>query len=159
MRNGGLVVEVGLAQPPGTRSCGTGGEWQCCRAPGKHNTNYWLAEYEALRRQCSRADSVLIMTELRDRMREAELGRHTCGPHGSIDHMDADELILEIRVRSKPKFPDGDKRVLRLYFSEPAHEPGMLLAAMLAWKPDKPGRAIQDKQIVEAGQRVRDYFA
>ncbi len=91
-------------------------------------------------------------------MRAAELGNHSCGPDGSVDHMDADALILEIRVRSKPKFPDGKKRVVRLYYSEPAHEPNMLLAAMLAWKPDRPGRTIQDAHIKEAGQRVRDYF-
>lgn len=153
---GVALVDVLLADPPGARSCGEGGSWQCCRAPGRHNTNYWMAEFEALSRQCSRADGRLVKAELRKKMRAAELGALDYGPDRDVIQMRVCPIVLEIRVRRNVGAEDGN-RVVRLYFSEPAHVDGMILAAKLGWKHPL-GKAEQDAHAEEAGERVRNFF-
>lgn len=149
-------MDVHLAEPPGARSCGRGGTWQCCRGPGNRNTNYWMAEFEALLFQCSEADRRLLRSELKRKMERATRGDLVFGKSRDVYRIQVCPIVLELRVRSSPGTPSG-KRVVRLYFSEPAHEQGMLLAAKLAWKPPL-GKAEQNEHAKEAGERIRAFF-
>jgi hypothetical protein len=150
-------LEIQLAEPPGVRSCNQGGAWDACRGPGGRNTNYWMAEYEAMRRLCSEADGRLVKAELRTKMRRAELGGLVFGKDRDVNRMNVSPIVLEIRVRKNIGTDDGD-RVIRLYFSEPANVDGLLLASKLGHKHPL-GKAEQDEHAIEAGNRVRAYFA
>lgn len=152
----GKIVKVELAQPAGTRSCKSGGSWDWCRAPGRRNTNYWISEYEALLRTCSPADGRVLKAELRRKMQAAEAGGLVYGAKRDVVQMRIAPLILEIRVRRNVGTPDGD-RVVRLYFSEPSHEPQLLLAAKLGWKPPLDTTE-QDEHALEAQERVKAFF-
>lgn len=146
-----------LAEPAGVRSCDTGGAWDACRGPGARNSNYWMAEYEAMRRLCSEADGRLVKAELRSKMKRAEAGGLVFGKDRDVNRMNVCPIVLEIRIRKNIGTDDGD-RVIRLYFSEPAHVDGLLLASKLGYKHPL-GREEQDAHALEAGTRIQTFFA
>lgn len=97
-----------------------------------------------------------MKAEIRSKMGRAEHGKLAFGKDRDVNQMTVAPIILELRVRKNAGTPKGD-RVVRLYFCEPAHIEGMLLAAKLGWKPPQ-GKKEQNEQALEAEQRVRAYF-
>ena len=67
-------------------------------------------------------------------MRAAEAGALVYGAKHDVVQMRVAPLIREIRVRRNVGTANGD-RVVRLHFSEPAHEDRLRLAVELGWKP------------------------
>lgn len=159
-----------LAQPPGVRSCwkdlgnfvpGEGGGWKYCR--DCNGSAAFFAELNAMKSWMSRVDHDAFMVELRDVLDRAEVGRLIFGQGSASDvsKMDAVEVVLELRVRHRPRDSrrKGERQHIRIYFTEPDHQAGVLLMLLIASKrPGKPGLEEQDKQIREAQQRADAHF-
>ncbi len=90
-------------------------------------------------------------------MQRAMGGSLSYGPKSDVLQMRIAPLVLEIRLGRRLDTTQGEKLV-RLYFSEPAHEEGMLLAARLGWK-NPAAVAEQDAHALDAQERVLDHFA
>lgn len=64
--------------------------------------------------------------------------------------------VLEL-VAGK-QYINGVRYHLRLYFTEPIDQPGVLLLLSVAWKQDHPlGKKEQDEQAKEAFRRLRSH--
>ena len=72
--------------------------------------------------------------------------------------MQSADLVLELRFRQRIEYPAGT-RAVRLYFSEPDHEPDVMLAVSLAAKPaSEEGLDLQNEHIAEAQTRLQDHY-
>jgi hypothetical protein len=153
---------VGLAQPPGVRATRTGGEWKFIRGPAPRSCNYFIEEYEQFLLQCSEAERFLIKDEIASLMRSAEAGRCTFGRGRGydVDFMTCTTLVLELRLMTVPKRSAWGPVHLRIYFTEPEHDPGSFYIAKFAWKIGGAlGLKEQTKHATEAERRIKNFFA
>lgn len=157
-----------LAQPPGVRSCfkdvgksiaGEGGEWEYCR--NQNGSTSFFDECRDLTGWMCTIDRNAFLAELADLLDRATKGRLVRG-NGSladVSKMESAEVVLEIRVRQKPRNAKREKQHVRIYFTEPAHETGVLLMLHIASKrPDKMGVKEQNGHIMTAQRRADAHF-
>ena len=116
-------------------------------------------ERDTLRTLCRSADDFrLLKRELKGCFRRAEEGDLGYGKTSDVFRSQSADLVLEMRFRQRLQLPRGS-RVIRLYFSEPAHMPQMLLAAHLAGKPSSDhGLELQTEQMGEAQLRILKFL-
>ena len=146
--------EVRLAKPLGARSCGDGGRWEQC-----HSVPTWRAQLAAVQSICDTPDDFrLLKAELRRLLRAAKRGDLEYGKAADVYKMQSADLVLELRFRQRIEYPAGT-RAVRLYFSEPDHEPDVMLAVSLAAKPaSEEGLDLQNEHIAEAQTRLQDHY-
>lgn len=150
---GGGPRRVNLVRPLGDRSCNTGGTWESC-----HSANIDGEERAISTISRSDNDARLLRREMKTRLELAVNGRLNYGKDLDVYCCDVADLVLELRFDTRVQYPDG-VRAVRLYFSEPDSEPGLLLAARLAAKPATvQGLSLQDEHMREAQLRVERHF-
>lgn len=148
-----------LATPVGARSCGSGGHWEWSRAG--NGRAHVLHEFESLRRCIvSDVERNALFAELHDRMERAEQGllQLDSGSGGDVMQMAVAPIVLEIRLPDRHD-GDGQRRHVRLYFTEADHVPVELLALKLAWKhPGAIGLEEQNEHALEAKMRAETHY-
>lgn len=103
-------------------------------------------------------DYRLLIRELKQLWARAENGELNYGKGSDVYRSVTADMILEMRFRQRLQYPGG-RRVVRLYYSEPASVPSALVAAMLAAKPDKAsGLDMQDGHMEEAQSRILKFL-
>lgn len=148
---------MALAQPPGVRSCRDGGTWDWVRV--NNGVNPVLTEIESFCRGLARADAAAWKAEVAFFMEEATLGHWAFGHDRTVAFMARSRDVLELRLNDWSGGLPG-KRHVRLYFTEPAGHPGLLLALKLAWKVPGPiGVEQQNEHIDEAQRRYDEWCA
>mgnify|MGYP000268467394 FL=1 len=150
---------------------GCGGEWWTllCDSGRKRFTE----EVSALRSTCSKVEWRLLVADLAKLLKDAEKGLlifdatntrgEVCRPRGFKNceddktRLDVQE-VLELRIERTFNLNDR-RRHLRLYYSEPSDQPGMLLHLHLAHKASRAdGLAEQNCQIIEAQRRFNAWW-
>ena len=150
---------------------GCGGEWWTllCDSGRKRFTE----EVSALRSTCSGSEWPLLVADLSRLLEDAEGGLlvfdttntrgEGCRPRGFKNceddktRLDVQE-VLELRIERTFNLNDR-RRHLRLYYSEPSDQPGMLLHLHLAHKASRAdGLAEQNCQIIEAQRRFNAWW-
>lgn len=150
---------------------GDGGEWRTllCDSGRKRFTE----EVSALRSTCSKVEWRLLVADLAKLLKDAEKGLlifdatntrgEVCRPRGFKNceddktRLDVQE-VLELRIERTFNLNDR-RRHLRLYYSEPSDQPGMLLHLHLAHKASRAdGLAEQNCQIIEAQRRFNAWW-
>lgn len=146
---------VALEQPPGNRSCKTGGTWEKC-----HVSPDWSAGLEAVKVMSRSDDDFRLLKREIDRfMKAAQRGDLVYGKDADVYRMATASLILELRFDRRVEYPDG-RRAVRLYFSEPDLEPGVLLAVKIGAKPTTVGGLdLQNEHAAEAQDHVLAHYA
>lgn len=153
-----------LEQPVGARSCGSGGEWAV--AVDTDDVAYVTLETRALMDECTGpVQKAMVKSEIAQRMAQARSGdlslvrKLASGRRvGDVEFMECTRCVLEIRLESDTGEDEG-RRHVRLYFTEPAQEPSVLLALMLASKaPLDLGLQEQTEHAKTAeGRAIRHY--
>lgn len=143
-----------LATPHGQRSCGVGGTWSIC-----HSKPAWSAQLAAVQQLTLNQDDFrLLKRELARLWKLAETGDLEYGKDKDVNKMQTGDMVLEMRFRHHVGYPEG-KRAVRLYFTEPDHEPDVMLAVSLGAKPaTEAGLDLQNDHIAEAQARIVDHF-
>lgn len=150
---------------------GCGGEWWTllCDSGRKRFTE----EVSALRSTCSDNEWRLLIADLAKLLKAAQKGLlifdatntrgEVCRPRGFKNceddktRLDVQE-VLELRIERTFNLNDR-RRHLRLYYSEPSDQPGMLLHLHLAHKASRAdGLAEQNCQIIEAQRRFNAWW-
>lgn len=150
---------------------GDGGKWWTllCDSGRKRFTE----EVSALRSTCSKVEWRLLVADLAKLLKDAEKGLlifdttntrgEVCRPRGfkscedDKTRLDVQE-VLELRIERTFNL-DERRRHLRLYYSEPSDQPGMLLHLHLAHKASRAdGLAEQNCQIIEAQRRFNAWW-
>jgi hypothetical protein len=150
---------------------GDGGKWWTllCDSGRKRFTE----EVSALRSTCSKVEWRLLVADLAKLLKDAEKGLlifdatntrgEVCRPRGFKNceddktRLDVQE-VLELRIERTFNLNDR-RRHLRLYYSEPSDQPGMLLHLHLAHKASRAdGLAEQNCQIIEAQRRFNAWW-
>ena len=150
---------------------GCGGEWWTllCDSGRKRFTE----EVSALRSTCSKVEWRLLVADLAKLLKDAEKGLlifdatntrgEVCRPRGFKNceddktRLDVQE-VLELRIERTFNLDDR-RRHLRLYYSEPSDQLGMLLHLYLAHKASRAdGLAEQNCQIIEAQRRFNAWW-
>lgn len=165
----GYALQAMLAQPPGVRSCrnglqdgqpgavGSGGTWlDCTLLFGEHQTDL-AACLEGL----GEFERTYLIAELRILTMRAEAGALYFRPRkddaGEVTQSHIRPRVLEI-VMTKRRGEEGQQQT-RIYFTEPAHEPGVLLHLLLAWKrPGPAGLEEQDGHMIQADRRLDHHY-
>jgi hypothetical protein len=149
---------VKLVQPPGDRSCRTGGGWKACR-DASTGANYWMQEFSLLERTLAPSNFELLRQELHFKMRKAEAGRLNYGHDLNVELLACAPTVLELRLSARPG-EHGRTCLIRLYFTEPDVHSEMLLALKLAWKQPGPmGLEEQNGHARNAAWRADRYLA
>lgn len=149
----------GLAQPGRSYRTGSkrgeGGFWCACDDPPT-----WALELETLRVMSRSLDDFLLLKrELRSLRDLAAEGQLYYGPDSDVVRSQSADLVLELRFRRRLEYPDGGTKVVRLYFSEPAHLRSALVAAKLAVKADdEAGLEAQTAHMAEAQLRILKFL-
>lgn len=95
-------------------------------------------------------------------MAEARQGRCGFGPNAEVDQMSISRtgVVLELRVQSTDGAGDLEVELhVRMYFTEPEHEPRVLLSALLAAKRDYPmGKEDQNQHVRIAERRLDRHY-
>ena len=146
-------MPVPLATPVAVRSCRrAGGEWRWCHEYGRGEQ----AALEAL--ATNERDLSMLKREIKRLLERASRGQLRFGKKDDVWTCTTGPSVLELRFDQRVQFPNG-KRAVRLYFSEPACDEGILLMVRLAAKPaSKDGLDVQDDHIREAELRVRKHY-
>ncbi|MEV8029148.1 hypothetical protein [Cellulosimicrobium funkei] len=146
--------KVALEMPHGNRSCGTGGTWAKC-----HANPDWEAGLAAVKVMARSDDDFRMLSREIDRfLKAAERGDLTYGKSEDVYRMTTAPLILELRFERRVEYPDG-RRAVRLYFSEPDVDPGVLLAVKLGAKPATAGGLdLQNDHAAEAQDHVLNHY-
>ena len=150
---------------------GDGGKWWTllCDSGRKRFTE----EVSALRSTCSKVEWRLLVADLAKLLKDAEKGLlifdttntrgEVCRPRGfkscedDKTRLDVQE-VLELRIERTFNL-DERRRHLRLYYSEPSDQLGMLLHLHLAHKASRAdGLAEQNCQIIEARRRFNTWW-
>lgn len=150
---------------------GDGGKWWTllCDSGRKRFTE----EVSALRSTCSKVEWRLLVADLAKLLKDAEKGLlifdatntrgEVCRPRGFKNceddktRLDVQE-VLELRIERTFNLNDR-RRHLRLYYSEPSDQPGMLFHLHLAHKASRAdGLAEQNCQIIEAQRRFNAWW-
>lgn len=150
---------------------GDGGKWWTllCDSGRKRFTE----EVSALRSTCSKVEWRLLVADLAKLLKAARKGLlifdatntrgEVCRPRGFKNceddktRLDVQE-VLELRIERTFNLNDR-RRHLRLYYSEPSDQPGMLLHLHLAHKASRAdGLAEQNCQIIEAQRRFNAWW-
>ena len=150
---------------------GCGGEWWTllCDSGRKQ----FAEEVSALRSTCSNNEWKLLVADLAELLEAAQKGLlifdttntrgEVCRPRGFKNceddkpRLDVQE-VLELRIERTFNLDDR-RRHLRLYYSEPSDQLGMLLHLYLAHKASRAdGLAEQDCQIIEAQRRFNAWW-
>lgn len=138
-----------LAQPPGVRStrrrdgtAGEGGTWVPARDSAGDGGSHYAHEIARVLRGAPSIEIAVTKAELATKLRRATQGLLTFGADGDVDQMSVAPRVLEIRIKSVKAV--GFSLHIRLYFTEPAHEPGCLLMLLLEGK--SPGRIGLEEQ-------------
>ena len=150
---------------------GDGGKWWTllCDSGRKRFTE----EVSALRSTCSKVEWRLLVADLAKLLKAAQKGLlifdatntrgEVCRPRGFKNceddktRLDVQE-VLELRIERTFNLNDR-RRHLRLYYSEPSDQPGMLLHLHLAHKASRAdGLAEQNCQIIEAQRRFNAWW-
>jgi len=150
---------------------GDGGEWWTllCDSGRKR----FAEEVSALRSTCSDNEWRLLIADLAELLKAAQKGLlifdatntrgEVCRPRGFKNceddktRLDVQE-VLELRIERTFNLNDR-RRHLRLYYSEPSDQPGMLLHLHLAHKASRAdGLAEQNCQIIEAQRRFNAWW-
>lgn len=154
MDHGYSLAQPGRSYRSGGKR-GEGGFWCACDDPAT-----WELELDALRVMSrTRDDFLLLKRELRSLRDLAAEGKLYYGPDSDVVRSQSADLILELRFRRRLEYPDGGTKVVRLYFSEPAHMRLALVAAKLAVKSDDDGGLeAQTQHMAEAQLRILKFL-
>ncbi|WP_165216318.1 hypothetical protein [Schaalia sp. ZJ1691] len=145
-----------IAQPPGIRSTKEGGYWE--NAKSKDGRIYLQDDFRAIRANVSLTDKgwAMFLAELNKAMTRAENGRwnfDTTRDKGIVCQTRRHEEVLEARLKTTVD-ADGAHWLVRLYFTEPECEEGLLLSLCMGWKvPGQAGLDQQDRHIDQAYER------
>lgn len=140
-----------LAQPPGVRSCSTGGEWEFCR-DAANGGSHWQRDLQRLLHNATPVHGKMLRAELYDLMTRAAKGQLVYGRHEHVEQMATALSVLELRLTSRLGDEKGEQ-IVRLYFTEPDDHARMLLALKVAGK--RPGPMITDEQNTHAADASR----
>lgn len=142
-----------IAEPPGARSCGLGGEWEHCSGLNMQS------DLNTVKVMLDNADQFeLVRRKLGNMLRDAKEGKLIYGKTEDVYQMSIEPAVLEIRLDVRAQFPDG-LRKLRLYFSEPLHRPNVMVAARLRSKPaTKEGLSDQNDHILESFDAIKEHL-
>ncbi|MDO5064979.1 MAG: hypothetical protein Q4E00_08325 [Actinomyces bowdenii] len=150
---------TGLLKHPtygyGARSCRLGGNWR--HAADERNRAYLTKEMAELRaRSISTDEWQMLLAEVASLLDDAmagELNFDTTYTKGVVCKAASASDVLEARLDLTVNL-DGERRLLRLYFSEPDDEDGLLLSLSFRHKRGGPlGLEEQDEHIREAQER------
>ncbi|WP_191090925.1 hypothetical protein [Serinicoccus hydrothermalis] len=97
------------------------------------------------------------MAELRNLLMRAQVGELVYRPNrdaeGDVALSHIRPRVLEIAM-TKQRGEEGEQHT-RFYFTEPAHEEGVLLKLLMAWKrPGRVGLEEQNGQMIQADRRL-----
>lgn len=156
-------MQAVLALPPGVRSCrrpdttqGQGGYWKRCDLPvGSHADDY----AECLDHLTTHARAFLSaeLRNLRARATTGELYLQREVDHGEVVQSASRSRLLELRF-TKQLADEGEQHT-RLYYTEPAHEDGLLLHLAMAWKrPGPMGVDDQNGHMRQADRRLDHHY-
>lgn len=158
------MVEVTLASPPGVRSCrqedgtpGQGGYWSLCNLlMGSH-----ADDFTACTQHITPHARAFLAGELRNMRARATTGelnlQRSSSSSGEVVLSHHRARILEMRF-TKQLGDEGEQHT-RLYFTEPGHEPGVLLHLLLAWKrPGPMGLTEQNGHMRQADRRLDHHY-
>lgn len=155
--------------PPGRRSCrdrdgtaGEGGRWvECSELVAEGGRAQRILDYLAI---CMAPSArVHVIAGIEDLMERAEYGELSYRPNsrseGEVQVLATQPEVMELVVGTQV-LDDGRRGHLRIYFTEPVDEPGVLLLLCIEWKHDHPlGRSEQDAHAAEANQRFLNHCA
>ena len=139
----------------GARSCRLGGHWDHVR---DRSGRTYLTKAMSQLRACSITDDEwhMLLAEMDRLLKDAEAGRlnfDTTHTKGVVCKAASVSDVLEARLDLTVNL-DGERRYLRLYFSEPDDEEGLLLSLSFRHKRGgKVGLVEQNGQIAEAQER------
>lgn len=118
-----------------------------------------MVEWEALLGAMAEADRELMRQELYGLMKRAQAGDLTYGRSEDVDKMVCVDVVLELRLDTDTGDRDGNRHV-RLYFTEPEHVDGLMLALKLGAKmPGPMGLDEQNGHAREAERRAHAWHA
>lgn len=154
------------SRPDGVRSCrpkegerGKGGTWvECATLTDEGGVWTRIDEYAKQGPPAARSITISAVEDLLDRAAHGELHLRPRSARGvgEVVVMGIRPEVLEL-VAGK-QYINGVRYHLRLYFTEPIDQPGVLLLLSVAWKQDHPlGKKEQDGQAKEAFRRLRSH--
>lgn len=132
-------------QPPGVRSTQRGGTWEYAR--NANGTQRFVTSWESFRgRLQSDHLRASLWAEVRTKMRCATRGQLQFGAApADVDQMRATDDVLELRFAKTWEVKDGERMLLRLFFSEPAALPEALVAIQFFCKIPADQGALQEQ--------------
>lgn len=148
-------------EPPGRRSTrqgnrpGDGGEWVNCRNMRGETTV--ICDVSRLRQgAASELDAKVLAHEIRNKLNRATEGKlrfDSASSPGEVKLMAITGFVLEIVLTNRittmdDDSPDGQSRMVRIYYAEPDRLPGVLL--MLSIRAKVPGTIGLEEQNMHA---------
>lgn len=162
-------MRVVRERPDGVRSCvqedgetpGSGGRWVECSTLEQEGGlagrfREFFDQVEPRVREEARADVEAVIEDLFERAEYGELHlRRSPSTFAEVAVMKIRPEIYELIV-AKQRLSGGQFH-LRVYFTEPTDEPGVLLALSVEWKRDEwpEGRDEQDEHAKQAFERFK----
>ena len=163
--NARLPRWVSLAQPVGVRSCrdfqggvGEGGSWQWVGHP-----HAVIHDLRVMAGGLTDLEFTMLRAELKGRMGRAargELNLQRGVDRAEVVQCRRQERVLELRLEDRQERPPGCERwKVRFYYSEPAHERGVLLALSVKAKVGgQSGLDDQNRHMDEASRRLDAHY-
>lgn len=153
-----------LAQPPGRRTCwrdeetaGDGGIWHVPRDRLTGGAPWWTEDFHRALGRFEGQPRKMLASEIKSKLERGSRGELTFGSGraADVDLIASVEGVLEIRFG----YQHGDIPLARLhtriYFSEPAREPGVLKLLTIDCKHDFPqGKTEQNQHASRAASRL-----
>lgn len=159
------LVWVDLQKPEGFRSCrdvhgrpGRGGSWHYAGDP-----TFVLTDLRELKTCVTHIELVMLTREFKaklDRATRGELYLERGEHRQEVVQCQRQQRVLEVRLDDRQERPPGSGRwKVRFYYSEPEHEPEVLLALSVQVKvAGRPGLNDQNRHIDEAAQRLDEHY-
>ena len=156
---------IRIKHPPGARSCREHYERLGKIVPSSGDSPPYKFEsvpgYEqsALVSNIADAQTIWVFGKFNRKIEKAKAGKLLYGrkKHCDVDVMVTYPSVLEIKYHDLPPDCDSIKRWIRLYFSEPAREPGLLLGLSVCLKAaDDPVGQTKDAQ--DANDRLVSFY-
>lgn len=158
-------MHVTGAEPPGARSCrreddgrpGQGGYWDKCSLLVGHHADDFAECVQNLNPH-ARAFFTAELRNLRARATTGELYLQR-GEDGAGEVVQSWSRPRVLELRFTKQIGDEGEQLTRVYFAEPAHEPGLLLHLSMAWKrPGPMGLEEQDGHMRQADRRLNQHY-
>lgn len=157
---------VAIDQPPGRRSChdgdgnpGPGGDWIIAR--DKRGAQYYVTSLEAfMARLPTPVVKASAKRAISNALKRASQGRCLFGPSpNDVDSLVSTTDVLELRLLETWPMFDGEKVLLRLFFSEPVALPQTLVALDWFWKvPADPDAKREQSQAAKDASALLHQF-